>query len=720
MSLPRDYLERVYAGVLGKIIGVYLGRPFEAWPYERIVKELGEIQYYVHERLGVPLIVADDDITGTFTFIRALADYGIKLQCSAQQIGHTWLNYIVEGRAILWWGGLGNSTEHTAYLRLKQGFPAPLSGSTQLNGLVASEQIGGQIFIDGWALVSPGDPARAAEFAKRAASVSHDGECIYAAQVIAAMEAQAFVETELNLLLDTALKFIPKTSVIYRMIGDIRGWHTKHGDNWRQTRQRIVRHYGYSKFGGGVHVVPNHAVIIMSLLHGNNDFQRSLMIANTSGWDTDCNSGNVGCLLGIKNGLKGLDTGPDWRGPVADRLYLPTADGGRAISDAVIETFQVVNIARALNRLAPLRPKSGARFHFELPGSGQGFQAEDSIETNGTVTVANTLGNSKHGERSLAIHYRGVARGRPARVASPTFIPSVKDALFFEGGAYDLLASPTLYPGQTVRAHVSAEKLNSMAVTCCLYLRCYGKDDNFKYYYGRKERLTPGSNFDFVWMVNSSGTNPIAAVGLEISSLKSAEGTVYLDYLGWDGEPTMVLTNPRGKGSMWRKAWVNGVDLFTKGWPEPFRLVQNEGRGLLMHGTREWCDYQVTAKITPHVASKAGIAARVQGMRRYYALVIARGDKIQLIKALGSETVVRETKLKWSFGKTYLLSLKVCGNLIKAWVGRKLVFDITDFTKPIMNGAVALVIEEGRMATDAVVVQGAKRKIRQSTRRVGE
>lgn len=105
MSLPRDYLERVYAGVLGKIIGVYLGRPFEAWPYERIVKELGEIQYYVHERLGVPLIVADDDITGTFTFIRALADYGIKLQRSAQQIGHTWLNYIVEGRAILWWGG---------------------------------------------------------------------------------------------------------------------------------------------------------------------------------------------------------------------------------------------------------------------------------------------------------------------------------------------------------------------------------------------------------------------------------------------------------------------------------------------------------------------------------------------------------------------------------------------------------------------------------------
>jgi hypothetical protein len=30
-TVPADYLERVYAGVLGKLIGVYLGRPFEGW-----------------------------------------------------------------------------------------------------------------------------------------------------------------------------------------------------------------------------------------------------------------------------------------------------------------------------------------------------------------------------------------------------------------------------------------------------------------------------------------------------------------------------------------------------------------------------------------------------------------------------------------------------------------------------------------------------------------
>ena len=52
MSLPKDYAERVYSGVLGKLIGVYLGRPFEGWTYERIMEELGEIDYYVNEKIG--------------------------------------------------------------------------------------------------------------------------------------------------------------------------------------------------------------------------------------------------------------------------------------------------------------------------------------------------------------------------------------------------------------------------------------------------------------------------------------------------------------------------------------------------------------------------------------------------------------------------------------------------------------------------------------------
>jgi ADP-ribosylglycohydrolase len=84
MPLPSDYEARVYAGVLGKIIGVYLGRPFEGASYEHISARWGEIRRYVHQDQNAPLVVTDDDITGTFTFIRALLDHGIRPDLSAR------------------------------------------------------------------------------------------------------------------------------------------------------------------------------------------------------------------------------------------------------------------------------------------------------------------------------------------------------------------------------------------------------------------------------------------------------------------------------------------------------------------------------------------------------------------------------------------------------------------------------------------------------------
>ncbi|MCX6068166.1 MAG: ADP-ribosylglycohydrolase family protein, partial [Chloroflexi bacterium] len=446
MKLPEDYIEKVYAGVLGKIIGVYLGRPFEGWTYEEIMAKLGEIKYYVNDRRDIPLrnhllVVTDDDISGTFAFLRALPDYNNSLALTPAQIGQTWLNTIIEKRSILWWGGFGNSTEHTAYLRLKAGITAPESGSAARNGKVVSEQIGAQIFIDGWAMVAPGNPELAAELARRAGSVSHDGEAIYGAQIMAALEAQAFVETNTQKLLDTAARLIPNDSVIYRLVNDLRDWHAGEPD-WRKTREKIVARYGYDKFGGNCHIVPNQALILLGLLYGNDDFQKSLLITNTAGWDTDCNSGNLGCLLGIKNGLAGINAGPDWRGPVADRMYISTAEGGRAITDAVIETYQIVNIGKAIAGETPVAPKAGARFHFGLPGSVQGFQAEIDQDGRPSVEVQNVINHNAQGERCLAFRFSDLATGQAARVSTATFIPP--EAIQMPA-PYDFQASPTLY-----------------------------------------------------------------------------------------------------------------------------------------------------------------------------------------------------------------------------------------------------------------------------------
>ena len=734
MSIPQDYIERVYAGVLGKIIGVYLGRPFEGWSYERIMKELGEIWYYVHDRLGSLLVLTDDDITGTFIFLRALPDYGPYGQeygrgypaPSPAQIGQTWLNYLIEKRTILWWGGLGNSTEHTAYLRLKNGIEAPRSGSMELNSKVVAEQIGAQIFIDGWAMVAPGDPELAVDLARRAASVSHDGEAIYGAQVLAAMEAQAFVETDIEKLLDVGVSFIPGDSVIARMIADIRQWRTQEPD-WREAFKLLAANYGYDKYGGNCHMVPNHGLMMLSMLWGDDDFQKTMMIVNTCGWDTDCNAGNVGCLMGIKNGLAGLDAGPDWRGPVADRIYLPAADGGRAITDAVIETYHVVNIARAMVGEGPLAPKDGARFHFELPGAVQGFRPETTAPTGkvrveymhghpvikggggsaqgaGTVLVENVAGHSEQGTRSLALRYHHVSTSQPARVATDTFIPV--EAIDMPG--YELLASPTLYPGQTVRASVAADEGNEIPITCRLYIRAYGADDKLVRTHGPEAVLEPGGGHEFEWRIGDMGGAPIAEIGIEISSQQRANGTVYLDYMTWDGAPDVTLTRPADGGTMWRRAWVNGVDDYGIWWPEPYRLVQNEGTGLLMQGAREWSDYRVSADVTPHMAESAGIAARVQGMRRYYGLLLCRDGKARLVKALDGNSVLAEANFDWWFGETHELVLQVVGTHIQAWIDGEQIFEVDDTDRPLTGGAIALVCEQGRTATQTVRVCPAK------------
>ena len=110
-------------------------------------------------------------------------------------------------------------------------------------------------------------------------------KAVHAAVVWAAMEAEAFVSSDVDHLIDTGLGFIPDDCLIARVIADVRGWAAAHGEDWQATRQKIEENYGYDKYRGVCHVVPNHALMIMALLHAQGDFSRGQMIVNTSGWD---------------------------------------------------------------------------------------------------------------------------------------------------------------------------------------------------------------------------------------------------------------------------------------------------------------------------------------------------------------------------------------------------------------------------------------------------
>jgi ADP-ribosylglycohydrolase len=669
--LNTEYRERVYAGVLGKLAGVYLGRPFESWSYATIKERLGDIVYYVNDRHDVALknhrlVVPDDDITGTFTFARAIAD---QHAVDAAAVGRTWLNYLIENRTVLWWGGRGLSTEHTAYLHLRDGLEPPETGSAERNGRVVAEQVGAQIFVEAWAMACPGDPERAAALAAQAATVSHDGEALNAARVVAALVAHAFVEADVDRLLDTATALIDRDSLIHRVIDDLRGWHAE-GDDWRRGRERIDERYGYDRYPGNCHVVPNHALVIHALLHGEGDFTRSLCIVTACGWDTDSNGGNVGCIAGVRGGLAGITAGPDWLGPIGDRLYLPTADGGAAITDAAREALTVVGYAHTLRGLEAPAPKDGARFHFTLPGSVQGFAGD----------VENVDGR-------LAIRGAGLA-------LTPTFLEPDTVSI----PPYGQVACPTLYPGQRVRAQLTA---GEAPVRCRLVAHAYDGDDARRQLRGPELTLAAGETADTSWRVPESGGHPIADIGLALDG-----GTVLLDHLGWDGEPDLTLSRPADGGSMWRHAWVNAVDAFDARWPEPFRLIQNRGTGLLITGTREWRDYEVTADVMPRLARAAGLAARVQGLRRYYALRLVERRAVQLVRMLDTETVLAEQPYAWDYYDTFTLRLTVTGDELRGEItgpGGSAALEAGD--RALHGGGIALLIDEGHSATETVRVR---------------
>ena len=171
------------------------------------------------------------------------------------------------------------------------------------------------------------------------------------------------------------------------------------------------------------------------------DFQQAQMIVNTSGWDTDCNAGNVGCLLGIMLGLDGLEAGPDWRGPIADRLLISSADGGNSINDAVRTAYYLDQSRPAAAGRQRARGAQGRRAVPLLAARQRaGFPAAGRHRPAAAVTRRQ---RRVRGLRALAIGYEALGPGQVAAVTTPTFSP--REVLNMR--TYDLMATPLVYPG---------------------------------------------------------------------------------------------------------------------------------------------------------------------------------------------------------------------------------------------------------------------------------
>lgn len=694
MGIDR-FKNQIYAGVLGKIIGVYLGRPVEGWSYDKIRETFDEVKYYVHEKAGVPLIVADDDISGTFAFFRTLEDNGYDRELPARAFGDTWLNYIIENKTILWWGGLGRSTEHTAFLNLKHGMDAPESGSARTNGTTLAEQIGAQIFIDALAMACPDDPGLAVDLVRKAASVSHDGIALEAACHLAALEAMAFTEKNVDVLLDRAGEYIHHQA-LQDMIADVRAVCKKEGD-WRKVRAYLDPKYGYGVFPGCCHMVPNHAMVIASILLGGDDFQRSISIASSAAWDTDCNAGNVGAFNGIRLGLDGINGGADFRTPVADLMYVVASDGGSVVTDAVLESKKIIKAAAMLhNETVDVSQK---RYTFEFPGSLQGFSPCEFDHGNQAAAELSNY-NEISGENGLLIHCRHVADGVNANVSSQTFIDFSKLAQNFS-----TVASPTLYSSQ--RVVTTAGVPGGGNVTIRPYILYYDIDNRIQAMYGDAVRLRKKMTFE--WTVPDTKGMSIFKLGYEIGSRKRFDGDVVIYDIDWKGAPGdfsqkgMLMTSIWNTNPLWLAGFASSAAQFAADFKYTYCVSNVEKDGIVTIGTREWEDYTVSSTVYYSLHQAGGLVLRSKGHKRYYGASLMEYNRaVVYVQKDWERIILAEAPYTYEEDTGYTLGFAAHGSRLEFYVNGEKVIEVQDAT--YKNGGTGFTISEGTMTCDSLIV----------------
>jgi len=698
MSIQHDYLERVYAGWLGKIIGVRYGAPIEGWLYDRIRKTFGYLDSYIAD---YKTFAADDDTNGPMFFLRAIDDYG--LDATTEQMGLTWLNYAPYEHGFYWWGGYGKSTEHTAYLNLRNGIPAPRSGSVEQNGEAVAEQIGGQIFIDVWGLIAPGNPKLAADYGGRMASVSHGGNGIYGGQFIAACIAAAFSETDMEKIIAAGLATIPADCEYRRMARAVIGFWKENPGNWEAAFKFVYDNYGYDRYPGACHIIPNSAVIILSLLYGENDFDKTLNICNMCGWDTDCNVSNVGTIMGVLTGLEGIDY-DRWRAPINDFLAASSVMGSMNIMDIPANACYIASLGYKLAGQEPpseivdfLNGKS-PRFHFEFPGSTHGFNALMESGKEISHRLFNSDERAASGKRSLKLvvpNHDLINHGiNGIRVYHKTYYESTD----FSDSRYDPAFSPIVYPGQSISCKACYDTDSAPAIRASIYV--YDKNSG--------ELIEgPGADMgeDFkklefnVPFIEAACISEVGVIFRAAYSGMWGSLVAWIDDFDITGSPDYTIDFSKEHMDIWN-AIHHEVSQFTK-LKGIWRLQGSDLSGSCADfgeaytGDVNFKDYSFSATVKPKLGAWHGINFRVQGAIRSYALVLTENNKIRLMKNENGYSTLCETDYTWETGSCYRFTIEAKGNEFTVFDKGCEILRYTDSDKPYLNGAIGASVRNG-------------------------
>ena len=97
--------------------------------------------------------------------------------------------------------------------------------------------------------------------------------------------------------------------------------------------ERIYCQYEEQKIHQWTHTIPNAMIATVGLLYGEDDYERSVCLTVQSAFDTDCNGGTIGSIVGMMSGINAI---PDnWLQPLHVTLETNISGMGKIDIDAL-------------------------------------------------------------------------------------------------------------------------------------------------------------------------------------------------------------------------------------------------------------------------------------------------------------------------------------------------------------------------------------------------
>ncbi|MBY9005110.1 MAG: ADP-ribosylglycohydrolase family protein, partial [Candidatus Lokiarchaeota archaeon] len=313
---------------LGRIAGDFIGAPLELRPIKIIERRYGEIKYYPKK---IDLTYVNDDEMYEIIALIALEKYGLDL--TAKDIALEWVKLLKYDKAVF-------TAEKVALNNIRSDIFPPESG-THNNSYF--DFIGAQMRADIWGQIAPGCPEIVKHYCEMDGSISHAGVGIEGEIFVALLVSNAFFENNIRQNIEQSLTFLPNEneSLYTKTVKKAIFLYEQNPDDFRKAREILITEYwrkvkedlihkepsgesDRAKILKGieskVHVIPNIGIIVLSLLYGAQDkvdpFGRSICIAGMMGYDTDCNCGNIGAMLGAKLGADNIPL--KWKDPLQD------------------------------------------------------------------------------------------------------------------------------------------------------------------------------------------------------------------------------------------------------------------------------------------------------------------------------------------------------------------------------------------------------------------